>query len=537
MTATTARLQETWRYQGWLTSDEVVEDGAVDSAGNLILAGYVNRTKVGLENSTSAANVLAVKVSGSMGVEVWTWTHSSELSTLDIINGVAVDSKDNVILGGYTEIDGVSVNSNKQRNMTVVKLDGATGDKIWRYQDAADDLESSTGRFGYDSTFIEGVAVDANDNVFLVGTMTNDLVPGDGTVNDIDWFVRKLDGDTAAVLWTVREGSTVFSELTKGIKVDLTGDLVIAGNTGDDDSTITVKKLSGVDGEVLWEFTRISSTAAALSSVDVDGDGNVYVAGSEGAEDLQGTNAEHPIVLKLDGRSGAGIWNYSGDTAFSGRSVFHAVAVDSIAGYIVGAGWLELTSTYDMIAVVLDSETGDELSVYQNGTAGSDGIKFAGFDEQGHLLFGGTTNGEWSQAAGGSDVFAVKFETLPESNMTVPALPATPSPTRNAPAPDIVPAYISPTAPPSRSGDIPVSFTLAPTWDSSPSSEAFTLNTTTVALIAGGEVLLILLILLGLCECCGLTWASYTSLCFVFCVVGGAMRALVRLDALSLDHD
>ncbi|CAM9412750.1 unnamed protein product, partial [Sphacelaria rigidula] len=460
MAAGTVQLQETWRYQGWLASAEGVADGAVDSAGNLILAGFGNWATVDLDDDTfvseQSGDFQAVKLSGLTGAELWTWSDSSALSAVDAIHAATVDSEDNVVLGGFTEGDWDGVNSNEKRDMAVVKLDGDTGDEIWTYQDAADDLESSSGYLWYGSTTVWGVAVDADDNIFVFGDTTNDLVPGEGAANDFDWFVRKLDGATAAVLWTVQGGSSVLRDITRGIKVDPAGDVVTVGYTGDDYLAITVKKLRGEDGEIIWEFDRFSFSSDILNSVDVDADGNVYVAGGAGAENLQGHIAEHPTVLKIDGQTGAEIWYYSGASAFPGRSVFSAVAVDPVTGYVVGAGRLEGILAYDMVAVVLDGQTGDELLTYQDGTIYTDTATFAGFDLQGHLFFGGNTYGQWTEAAGSQDFLAVKFETLENSETPSPTVKATPSPTAPIPSPAVSPTRSLFTLPPSGNEDGPI---------------------------------------------------------------------------------
>ncbi|CAM9398591.1 unnamed protein product, partial [Sphacelaria rigidula] len=514
---------------------------AVDSTGNLILAGFGNFVSVGLDDDTFVSELSgdfqAVKLSGLTGAKLWTWNDSSALSAVDVINAAAVDSEGNVVLGGFTEGDWDGVNSNQKRDMAVVKLDGDTGDEIWTYQDAADDLESSSGLLWPGITTILDVAVDTDDNVFLFGETSNELVPGKGAANDFDWFVRKLDGATAAALWTVQGGSSVLRDITRGIKVDPAGDVVTAGYTGDDDLAITVKKLRGDDGEIIWEFDRFSLTSDALNSVDVDADGNVYVAGGEGAENLQGHIAEHATVLKIDGQTGAEIWYYSGAYAFPGRSIFNAVAVDPVTGYVVGAGGLEGTSSYDMVAVVLDGQTGDELLVYQDGTSSGDIIKFAGFDSQGHLFFGGNTYGQWTEAAGSQDFLAVKFETLENSEMPSPTVKATPSPTTPIPSPAVSPTPSLSTLPPSGNEDgfvplltptpslvgsfpSPITATKTPTVQATPSPIALSrapitspilepasegdsgdLATWEIGTIASGGGLFVLMALLGLCEC------------------------------------
>lgn len=186
-----------------------------------------------------------------------------------------------------------------------MKLDGLIGAEIWRYQDVAPDSTYSSSWIWDGVTSVLRVAVDPDDNVVFVGQTSNSLVYDAGAPGEYDWYVRKLNGTTEVDMWAVQGGSPC-SYLT-GAEVDASGNLVAVGKSGDGDgqaSTFLVVKLSRDDGTIIWTYTDSSSTAGVLRDVAIDSDGNVYVAGGEDVDNLQGRMADHPVVIKLEKKTG-----------------------------------------------------------------------------------------------------------------------------------------------------------------------------------------------------------------------------------------
>lgn len=494
MSAATVQFKEIWRYQGWETSTEYVYDGAIDSFGNLILAGVQGYRSVDLDDDTTfvtevAGDFSCVKLSGSTGAVLWTWSDSSFINKIDSIFGVDTDSEDNVILGGSTEGFWDASNPHHVQNIAVMKLNGVSGAEIWRYQDVAPDSSTSLSNWiWYGVTNVFHVAVDPNDSIFLTGQTTNSLVYGEGNPGDLDWYVRKLNGTTAVDMWTVQGGSSYNRQILYGAVVDASGNVVAAGVSGEgEEMDFLAVKLSGEDGEIIWTYAGNSFTPDILRDIAIDGDGNVYVAGGQGAENFQGFIADYPVVIKLDGDTGDEIWYYTGISSVTGRAIFYTVDFDPITRYVVAAGHFEETTSNDVVAVVLDDQTGDELSVYQNGTTSQEGAPFVGFDLEGHLFLGGHTDGQWANSSGDYDFFAVKFELLDVLPTPAPVLPLSPGPI-TIPAPTSVepritsssPVLIS--APTSTAGGS----TILPTWK--------------IGAAAGGASLFLLLVLLALCK-------------------------------------
>ncbi|CAM9663524.1 unnamed protein product, partial [Scytosiphon promiscuus] len=464
-------FNELWRWNGWTTSHESLGDGAIDSEGNIILVGSSNLYTVpnGAYDDTFVDEVsgdfTAIKLDGD-GEVLWTWTESSFGDYADSWIAVDTDSNADVVVGGMTEGYWASSNPHELSHFAVAKLDGGLGSEIWRYQGYSPDSTTSTST-SFSRGTVFGVTIDGDDNVFLAGQVYGSLVDGEDYQGDSGYFVIKLDGTDGSEIWTEQGGEPDSFDSFRAVKADPAGDVVAAGIAGDEGAVnLIVVKFSGATGSSLWEYSTATSFTHDMGhSIDVDAQGDVYVAGGFDTENLQGFVAETPVVMKLDGTTGDVIWTYEG-TATS-TTVFFSVAVDPTTGWIVGAGrtegiWLvgAAQGDKDFAAVLLDGE-GEELSRFQDGTTGVDYLSFAGFDATGSLLLGGQL-----ESAGQIDFYATKFtpfekvtstpapspgpiDPAPTSSLIASSpAPMTPSPTSAPVAPSPAPSDAAPTAAP-----------------------------------------------------------------------------------------
>lgn len=299
-----------------------------------------------------------------------------------------------------------------------MKLDGTSGLEVWRYQESPPDSSTSQGDVTYPgSGGVVGVAVDGADNVFLVGQTFGSLLAGEGDPGDSDFFVIKLDGLDGSEIWRLQSGGGSEFDSFHAAKADPAGNLVVVGISGQTDSVdFVVLRLSGADGSTLWEYSPSSASSTdVLHAVDLDAEGDVYVAGGLGAGNLQGGVAELPVVVKLNGSTGEPVWTYEG--AAASRAYFSSVAVDPSTGTVVAVGTTEGTwvqgaaqGGFDFAAVALSGSTGEELSRYQGGTSQADYLRFVGFDPQGRVLVGGTT-----EDGDHNDAVATKFRLVQAS--------------------------------------------------------------------------------------------------------------------------
>lgn len=413
-------FDEVWRWDGWTTANDISSGGAVDEDGNVVLVGSQGTITMSYNpdddtfTDATTGNFAAVKLDGTSGKALWIWTDSSLGDEADHFFGADTDSNNDVFLGGRTEGYWADYNPYEWTHIAAVKLDGSTGNEIWRYQEAPPDSTTISNIWPGFAAAIS-VAVDNDDNVILAGQTYGSLVDGEGSYEDSDYFVMKLDGADGEEIWTIQggaSGSTTSFDNLVGVKADSAGDIVGVGIGRDQDAVdFVVVKFSGVAGTLLWEYSPVTaSTHDTSSSVDIDAQGDVYVSGSYDADNLQGGLVESPVILKLDGATGDVIWTYEG--VATSRAAFFSVAVDPATGWVLGAGMTEGTwltgaaqGNEDFAAVVLDGDTGDELARYQSGTTGDDYLSFAGFDSVGGLFLGGGWTNDDDQ-----EFVALKFD-------------------------------------------------------------------------------------------------------------------------------
>lgn len=296
--------------------DDRAQSVAVDAHGNAIVAGTIGTEQ-------TAEDFTVVKLTAA-GTEAWRARIDGALHANDAGGPVAV-APDGAVFAAGTTVDGPGLPPTDPRfpgpppltNVTVVKLDGATGAETWRSAPAF------PGR---------GVAPAATD-LALAG---EDVVVG-------GWFgtsafqsssaVVKLRGSDGAELWRKLFFLDLFPEVPVRVEVDGAGD-VVATSQG------SVAKLRGSDGGTLWGPVNALLAAHALA---VDQQGDVLVAG----EHVAGF-----VVTKLRGSNGTTAWSAS---LGPGRAL--AVQVDA-SGDAIATGVLSVRDAERIVVVKLDGDDG-----------------------------------------------------------------------------------------------------------------------------------------------------------------------------------
>jgi outer membrane protein assembly factor BamB len=185
-----------------------------------------------------------------------------------------------------------------------------------------------------------------------------------------DPFVVKLSaaGGAAPWMWTAGDGD---AQVPTSVAVGPKGQIVVAGafrgaiNLGNtvlensdsaSDHVDAFVVALGANGEPTWAKSFSGLDSQAVTSVALDADGNVIVAGAFSATiDINGTklesaNLRDAFVAKLSGADGATIWART--LGGAGESAAWATAVDAEGGIFVGGtfkGALSLSdaATYD----------------------------------------------------------------------------------------------------------------------------------------------------------------------------------------------
>jgi len=267
------------------TNDEAAWGVAVDSSGNIVAAGYETRTDWGQQG------YLLVKKYGSNGNLLWTRTDNGNSSAA--ANGVAIDSSGNILVVGTVDRTGIGQDLNwlirkydplgnvlwsteyddpghGNDNSCGIAVDAsgnsvAVGYEFWVAGHMNDWCINKYDRDGnllwhrtysnpsnFDATAY-GVAADASGNIVVVGIeLRNDLG------QSYNWLIRKYDMD-GALLWSrsyTAPNVCCSMDDAFAVATDASGNVIVAGDSDQkkmgESFNALVRKYDPA-GSLLWE--------------------------------------------------------------------------------------------------------------------------------------------------------------------------------------------------------------------------------------------------------------------------------------------
>jgi len=370
-------------YRFGSEGDDTLTDVTVDGSGNVYVAGITYGALEGPNAGLSDAFVRKLDPSGAT-----LWTRQFGTSSDDQAFGVAVDGSGNVYVVGVT-YGALEVANGGVGDAFVRKLD-PSGATLWTQQLATPRGEAATA-----------VALDGSGAIFIAGySYGNSQSSGEA-------FVRKLDAAGGATTWAQQFGGPDEDEAL-GVAVDGSGNVYVGGYTY---GGIAGGSSTGLRDVFVRKFNPAGATAWTrqigspvdhdeIGDVRVDGNGNVYVAGTTSAA-LGGTNEglTDAFVRKLD-PSGATLWTRQVGT--TGNDSCAALAVDGGGNvYVVGTTNSAFGSTNegetDVFVRKLDP-SGATQWTQQVGTSTSDWAQGATVDEGRNVYVVGSKGTQLSDA-------------------------------------------------------------------------------------------------------------------------------------------
>ncbi|MBI4331850.1 MAG: SBBP repeat-containing protein [Chloroflexi bacterium] len=417
--------EETWTRQfgGIDYSDERVTGVAVDSMGNVYLAGNTDGFLPGYEPSRvrswpGAPRDFLRKYNGA-GTELWTRqlvepargpgpgvavgssgniyvagsgggalvrkydAGGNEIASLQqgygAARGIAVDGFENIHLMGLQEEPFADHPGLLVASVFVSKLDGQ-GTELWRRW---------FGSSGSDHAY--AVTVDQAGNAYLVGltdgTFTGETWPGNSQV-----LVAKYD-DSGTLSWLKQFRNSIGD--TANVAADSAGGIYVVGfATGGQDAFV---RKYGAEGNELW--TRVFGTRGyyEVDDVAVDGAGDVYVTAG--------------AILRKYSSEGDELWSRRLPPGLSADNVA-AGASDYV--YLVGTVHSSLPGQIaaSSISILKYDSSGNELWLREFGTGRYDQPHRAVADGAGNLYIAGFTNGVFpgQTRSGSQDAFVAKLD-------------------------------------------------------------------------------------------------------------------------------
>ena len=292
---------EVWTRQFGSTEVDGIGDAAVDSVGNVYVAGALHGTLPGQISAGGHRDCFIRKYDPNGNI---LWTHQFGTFGVDAAFGITTDSNENVYIVGGVPVALPGQTWAGDYDGFVRKYD-SNGGEIWTYQ------------FGIpQEDWVVAVAVNHNEDVYLLGS-AYDAFPGQVYYGDKDVFVRKIDSNRN-VLWTHQFGTPSW-DIAHDIGLDPFGNVYVVGRTSGDltgpiptgpitygkfvCSDTFVKKYDS-DGNQIWIRQFGNLTGGWKWGLDTDDQGNVYVAGGrremapDGQSSTQSQLYARSVVLK-----------------------------------------------------------------------------------------------------------------------------------------------------------------------------------------------------------------------------------------------
>jgi len=296
--------------------DSAASAMAVDSTGNVYLAGFTDSTSV------RGRDVLLARFDSS-GNLVWQEHWGGNES--DTGQGVALDRLGAIYVTGTTSSFSASTN----QNVFVLKL-RANGSLIW--QKIWGDLIWGSG---------SGISVDSSSNLYVSGYY------GYSPNNPTDALLLKLNS-TGSLLWQERwnlgnQNSYFSSIIANAVATDSAGNAYITGTSNYNINGVYYPGIAimkfNPDGTIAWQRVWVRSVNYCCqqtqngNSLALDRTGDIYVTGQAGYYPSETTPMGF-LILELSPR---GDLEWQGTTAADDRDAGKSLTVDS-SGDAVAVG-------------------------------------------------------------------------------------------------------------------------------------------------------------------------------------------------------
>jgi hypothetical protein len=318
-----------WTAQFGSAAGDGANAVAVDSAGNVYVAGFTLGSLPGANVGSSGGSDLFLIKYDPAGVQQWVRQLGSVAS--DQARGLAIDAAGNVYVTGSTlgTLPGFGNVSAGGEDLFLLKYDG-NGVLQWVRQ-----FGSVAGDQAY------AVAVGSNGAIFVAGA-TLGALPGNAISGGSDAFLASYNAD--GVRQWIRQFGSVGFDAAQGLAADSQGGIylggvtsgVLAGSVNAGGNDLFVAKFDTL-GTRLWTSQLGTVGSDTVLAVGAEAKGGVYLTGSSsgGLDGNQPSGGEDLILLKYDSL-GNKQWTRQLGTAGSeqGRSV----AIDRGGNAFVAGG-------------------------------------------------------------------------------------------------------------------------------------------------------------------------------------------------------
>ncbi len=291
------------RYNGPANQDDQALALAVDTSGNVVVAGYSLNT-----NNFHSSDYYTAKYAASDGTLLWEKRYDGPASGWDEAKALIVDSNGNAIVTGFSRSTEFLT-----YDWYTAKYATSDGTLLWQ--------QRYTG-LGNGNDKAVAVAVDGNGNVIVTGISEDILIDG---VSDSVYYTAKYAAINGALLWEQRHHRGAPSALA----LDADGNVIVTGSDAGSNSFLFdnyyTAKYAAADGTLLWErsYNGPANFTDNAVAVAVDGAGNVVVTGYSSTQ----SNLVDYYTAKYAAADGAVLW----EQHYNGPANNHDFAVAIVA--------------------------------------------------------------------------------------------------------------------------------------------------------------------------------------------------------------
>ncbi|MFH1226642.1 MAG: SBBP repeat-containing protein [Planctomycetota bacterium] len=295
-----------WVRQPGTPQDDYASKVAVDSSGNIYIAGYTYGNLDGNINA-GVIDCFVIKYD-SAGVRQWTRMFGTESG--DIAEAVQVGPNGNIYVTGLTYGSFPDSTNQGDADVFLAKYDN-NGNLQWVSQFGSDLYDT-----GYE------IAVDGAGNVYIVGKTANEFESNQrkGVKGMDDFFIAKYNA-SGARQWIKQDGTNGYDN-AYGIGLDASGDIYVTGNTNGEMEA--GKWLGGYDIFIakydslcnrIWAKQIGSSGNDTSYNLAIDGSGYVYIVGdTSGSFEFNTFIGGTDYFLVKYNPDGAMVWARQGGT-------------------------------------------------------------------------------------------------------------------------------------------------------------------------------------------------------------------------------
>ncbi|MBN1833421.1 MAG: SBBP repeat-containing protein [Deltaproteobacteria bacterium] len=401
---------------------------AVDNSGNVYVAGISSATW-----GPSPVNAFSVGSSDGFVAKlnrsgILQWNTFMGGVSVAFVTAIAVDGSGNVYVAG---------DSYSTWGSSPVNAYSGTYDAFAAKLNNSGVLQWNTFMGSAALDYAHSIAVDSGGNLYVAGS--SQATWGSSPVNaysgNYDAFTAKLN-NSGVLQWNTFMGSAVDEDDARGIAVDDTGNVYVAGSSqatwgsspvnaysGDYDAFAAKLNNSGV---LQWNTFMGSAALDEANAIAVDGNGNVYVAGTSqatwGSSPVNAYSGDYDAFTAKLNNSGVLQWNTFMGSADSDSAV--SLIVDDNGNiYVAGnsdATWgsspvnpYSGTGNYDGFAAELNNSGVLQWNTFMGSGAYDDANGIA-VDGIGNVYVAGISYATWGPSpvnaySGSIEAFVVRF--------------------------------------------------------------------------------------------------------------------------------